>query len=448
MHQPAAAQSTNAASPGTGELAEAAAAAVPWLPRLSPNDTARGLAPASSGGLVTRATRVVGANAVQWVVELGHEVAERVAAEIPSHVPDAGFDVLRMGTESTCLLLLITLTGPELQAPVTPEAHAGIPDFVRSNVGLDELLRGIRLGHSVIAAALLTECARLGDPELRHEQMRTLSQRMFAFFDSFSTQMAAAYREEEVRWAQSEAASQLAIVEEILRTQEAPSGIMQRRLRYDLSREHVALIVWSSARTLDADQSGLHEAANELLRHTGYEQKLVLTASLGVVWAWATPRAEASSLIERLTKATLPADTHAAIGPAGRGLEGFHGSHADAQAAFAMRSKHPTEHAITRYSEVDLISLLLADQSRALRFANRELGPLAAHDDATKELRRSLKAYLDSGGSPHTAARWLAVSRNTVTYRVRKAEELLGHEIGGRRAQLQAALAILDECDR
>jgi transposase-like protein len=348
-----------------------------------------------------------------------------------------------MGTESTTLQLLIALSGTEIEAAVTPESLGGIPDFVRRRVSLDEMLRGIALGHSVIAAAFLAECVRLGDAENRHEQMRTLSQRMFAFFDVFSTQMAAAYREEHTRWAQSDAASRLGIARQLLRGQDQLTDAAARRLRYGLARTHVAVIVWSSARSLDADQDALRDAAWELLEQAGCEQKLVLSVGIGVVWAWATPRGAAPGFAERLAASSLPVTTHAVFGPAGRGPAGFRASHLDAEAAFALQSAGRSASAVTAYRDVDLVSLLLADRERAVRFARAELGELAAAEPATVELRRTLAMYLEEGGSPSSAAQRLDVSRNTVTYRVRRAEELLGRPLGERRQHLQAALAIL-----
>ena len=415
--------------------------AVPWLALLEPTERGRGLTPASSGAQVTRAVRAVGRDAAQWAVEVGQEVAERVALEIPGHAGDGGFDVLRMGTESTTLQLLIALAGAEIETAVTPESLGGIPDFVRRRVSLDEMLRGIALGHSVIAAAFLAECVRLGDAENRHEQMRTLSQRMFVFFDVFSTQMAAFYREEEARWAQSDAASRLGIVRQVLRGQETPTDAAARRLRYGLGRTHVALIVWSSARTLEADQDALYDVAWELLTRAGCEQKLVLHVGIGVVWAWASPADDPQVFAERLDAASLPAHTHAVFGPPGRGIAGFRASHIDAEAAFALQSPSHSPAAVTAYRDVDLLSLLLADRERAVRFARAELGPLGAPE--FDELRRTLAMYLEEGGSPAAAARRLAVSRNTVSYRVRRAEELLGRPLTQRRQHLQAALAIL-----
>ncbi|XPP26997.1 MAG: PucR family transcriptional regulator [Leucobacter sp.] len=441
-------------SPGTGlpvppaQPILAPGPAVPWLASLAPSEEGRSIVPASSAAQIARAVRAAGADAAQWAVEIGHDVAERVQLEIPAHAGDGGFDVLRMGTESTALQLLIVLSGTDVDSAVTSESLGGIPGFVRHRVSLDELLRGIQLGHSIIAAAFLAECGRLGDPEQRHEQMRTLSQRMFAFFDVFSTQMAASYREEEGRWAHSDASARLAVVEDLLRGHELDPRVISRRLRYDLSRGQLAVIVWSSARTLEADQQALYEASSELMRQAGAEQRLVLSAGVGRVWAWASPKGDPRELLDRLSAVPLPLNTHAAFGGAGTGIAGFRASHEEAEAVFRLRSVLQDPPETTAYHEVDLLSLLLADRERALRFARRELGALADSAPATVELRRTLAMYLEEQGSPHAAGHRLMVSRNTVTYRVRRAEELLGRPIATRRAQLQAALTILAECER
>lgn len=432
---------------GEGRLDFGGEPVVPWLGRLAPSAEGRRIVPASSGAQRARALRAAGSDAVQWAVEVGREAAELVSQEVPAHAEIGVAEVTRTGTEATTLQLLLALSGAGIEAAATPDALAGIPHFVRHRMSLDELLRGIQLGHSVIAAAFLAECGRLGDPELRPEQMRTLSQRMFVFFDDFSARMAAAHREEELRWSRSDAAARLTLAKELLRDHDYAPAEASARLRYDLSQSHVAAIVWSSARTIEADQQELHDAALGLLQHSGCDQRLILSAGVGVVWAWASPKGDPRELVDRLASMPLPPSTHVALGGAGRGIGGFRESHEDAEAVFQLRSALPDAPAeVTPYCDVDLLTLLLADRERALRFARVELGGLAGEGPATAELRRTLAVYLDEQGSPHAAGVRLIVSRNTVSYRVRRAEELLGRPIRERPMQLRAALAILAEC--
>ena len=59
--------------------------------------------------------------------------------------------------------------------------------------------------------------------------------------------------------------------------------------------------------------------------------------------------------------------------------------------------------------------------------------------------RETLRHYLEAERSITTVAVELHVARGTVAYRVRKAEEVLGREVGERRFELHAAL-LLAQC--
>jgi hypothetical protein len=95
----------------------------------------------------------------------------------------------------------------------------------------------------------------------------------------------------------------------------------------------------------------------------------------------------------------------------------------------------------TSYGDVELPALLTADLGAARTFVRRELGPLANPGAPMSDLRATL-TYLEEQNSPHSAAQRLHVSRNTVSYRVKRAEELLGQEWRQRRYELQAALLL------
>lgn len=97
------------------------------------------------------------------------------------------------------------------------------------------------------------------------------------------------------------------------------------------------------------------------------------------------------------------------------------------------------------YDDVDMLTMLTHRDDIARQFVRRELGDLAAPDEATAVLRATLKCYLDNERSLSAAAEVLHVARSTVAYRVQRAETLRGREVGVRRMQLQAALAVLEE---
>lgn len=412
-----------------------------WLGRLSP-DQRGAVVPASTQSLRSRAAQAVSPAAVEWAVEVGADVARRIVQHTPAYgdSPD-GSEILRMGTESTTIQLLMALAGLPIAEAVTPESLACVADFVARGIELDAMLRSIQLGHAVMSSAFLVAFERLGERADRVRSIQSISERQFAFFDNFSAQMAAGYREEQARWIASAVSVRFELVRSVLQSHapSVPRGV--ERLGYDLQAEHVALIVWSSTPLEETDASRPERAAADLLRQMHCSQSLVVTAGSGVVWAWGTPadpgRDEPVAPVLRRAD-----DLHAVLGSSARGVEGFRRSHREAEAVIASRVPEVEGSRVVPYREVDLLSLLVNDRIRAREFAMRELGPLAADTPHADDLRKTVAAFLDEQGSPQSAALKLNVSRNTVSYRVRRAEELMGRPLAERRLQLRAALLI------
>jgi DNA-binding PucR family transcriptional regulator len=88
------------------------------------------------------------------------------------------------------------------------------------------------------------------------------------------------------------------------------------------------------------------------------------------------------------------------------------------------------------------VSLLAADLPRARAFVAARLGPLAARSEQAGRLRETVRALLAAGGSARRAAKELYVHQNTVTYRVKRAEELLGRRITEDPVELICALTL------
>jgi DNA-binding PucR family transcriptional regulator len=68
------------------------------------------------------------------------------------------------------------------------------------------------------------------------------------------------------------------------------------------------------------------------------------------------------------------------------------------------------------------------------------LGELAVDDDAHARMRETLWAYMSSGSSLATAAAEMHLHKNTIQYRVRKAEEARGRPLADGRLDVEVAL--------
>jgi DNA-binding PucR family transcriptional regulator len=79
-----------------------------------------------------------------------------------------------------------------------------------------------------------------------------------------------------------------------------------------------------------------------------------------------------------------------------------------------------------------------ADLLRAWVLAT--LAGLAADDEHHARLRGTLLIFLQTGGSYKTTAQRLTLHKNTVQYRVRRAEASLGRPVGENRPDVELAL--------
>jgi DNA-binding PucR family transcriptional regulator len=68
------------------------------------------------------------------------------------------------------------------------------------------------------------------------------------------------------------------------------------------------------------------------------------------------------------------------------------------------------------------------------------LGGLATDDEHHARLRDTLLVFLQTGGSYKTTAERLMLHKNTVQYRIRKAEESLGRPVGENQHNMELAL--------
>jgi PucR C-terminal helix-turn-helix domain/GGDEF-like domain len=195
------------------------------------------------------------------------------------------------------------------------------------------------------------------------------------------------------------------------------------RLGYELRRTHLAFIVYGDGSFPDMERVALSVA----------DSRAVLTVPQGGHLACWVGQSDLA----------VPDDCplHVAVGLPGAGVEGFRRSHLEAslarRAAEVLGLPGPV-----RFDDVCLDVLLTQDAGEARRFVVRELGPLADGSDMSRRLVATLSAFYEEGSSFVRAARRLGVHENTVTYRVQRAEELLGHPVSERRLELQVALRL------
>lgn len=405
---------------------------------------ALGFSPASHPQTIARTREVLGAGPVEWAVELGHEMSTRIIAEIPAlGVGENAFDILRPGPESAVLqsLMLIALNDASLSG-ATPEALEGDRDFVRRGIALDQVLRGIRLGHSLMARGMLAAVAELVPEPAATAEMKRTSELLFKFIDDFASTMTTEYLTERDRWVASAAAAREEVVRAILADDVLDLARASVTLSYPLERSHVALVLTRTG-GVQPTTTTLQNTAAKLLGRLGCSQTLLVPQGASTVWAWGVCRSAATEPVhlDEIVKGTT---IDVGIGAPAAGTAGFRHSHAEARRAVALTrtTKAADGGNITHYRDVELVALLAADQEMARAFVARELGALAEHSRSAADLRDTLASYLDNERSLIRAAEVLHIARNTVAYRVRKIENILQRDLRERTIELRCALRL------
>lgn len=237
----------------------------------------------------------------------------------------------------------------------------------------------------------------------------------------------ALYQDERTRRMQGASAQRYELVLELLQGPPADLQRMSAELGgYPLSGMHTALIF----ETTDAATVGdLDKLAQEVAKDLGASRPLTVHPGGRQLWAWLAHRDEPDlTKLQRAAARLRAIDAYVVAGTPRPGPLGFAISHRDARRALDVATRGGPWAPVMRYDEVELIALLGCDEN-VDRFAQRVLGGLAAPDDATARVRETVSAFLRNGSNVEAAAADLFVHRNTVRYRLRNAEAILGRPI-------------------
>ncbi|MGM1062022.1 PucR family transcriptional regulator [Saccharothrix sp. Mg75] len=343
--------------------------------------------------------------------------------------------------EIIALWCALRLSGARrLPAPLTEGVEAAVRTHVERGFELDGSLALVRMAHARITRDLMGRCGRLDEEHQPVAVMCELSEALFDAVETLCRLVSTRFLRERERWRGGLVAQRRELVRGVLRGEPVPEDRATRRLGYDVTRQHLAVLVWSErADRRDAD---LELAALRLLGRAGCAATLLIPAGAAGLWAWGAQPATGTGLAD----VPLPEDVRAAVGLPAAGLAGLRASHLQAVTAARIGARSGAS-AVHEYRDLEFVALLAADETAAAAFVARQLGPLGADTPSARVLRATLKSYLDEDRSPAVAARRLHVAKNTVLYRVKKAERLRGSPLGDNRLHLHAALHLAEVLD-
>ena len=364
-------------------------------------------------------------------------------------------DDLRLGTHQSCrsnLGMIMTMlaegTRPSLAVPPA-EALAYAKEYVHRHHGLELLQRAYRTAQASFSQMWLEELRlRADDADELALTFGFFSEWLFEWVETLESRLTEYYVAERERHLRGVTAMRAEEVRAILEGTSVDVVAAGRRLRYELDRAHLAFVIWAPEAQLDQAHGHVLFATMEQLAAETAEligaRDHVTVPLHGYLACWAGFREDpALSNLPAGFPARSRRRLDVAFGALGEGIAGFRRSHEEALLARRVHLlRRPASSAYVHFGDVALDALLMQNPAEARRFVARQLGSLAEDSDAAARLRTTVASFLQENASYLHTARRLGVHENTVAYRIRRAEELLGRELKGNQVELQTALRL------
>ena len=315
------------------------------------------------------------------------------------------------------------------------ETHDLARTMARRGLELRVLLAVYRVGQDAAWHLFTaTAAAEISDPEIRSEVLLHFWPRTTQWLDASIEQMIGTFTAEREQWQRGALARQAATVDAVLAGQDVDPAEATAALNYPVAASHTAYTLWVDEAVADADvQRLLERAAAAVHREVRGEHRLAQRIGARSLRCWSAGSAAPGSL-------GLPPTVRCALGTAHPGLDGFRRSHTESVAALTVAQR--TGRSFVAYRDVELACLAhgIAGPDGPSTLVERELGDLAADTAAAARLRETALAYLGAGCDARAAGAALMLHPNTVRYRIRQVEQVLGHPIDERRVYVELAL--------
>jgi hypothetical protein len=329
---------------------------------------------------------------------------------------------------------------PVDQVEVPAAAAHYVRRMAQRDVPVESLLRAYRLGGGLFLQWWL-RAVEGHEPSSRTLLAATKHIALVAtdYIDRISQTLVEIYDEERKLWAQRAAATRSVQVRTVLLDEDLDVATAEALTGHRMRGSHVGVVAWSPA----TDNGREVESTGQLIAEITGRQPLAVLTDDRTLWAWVsgpnTAKLDVAALDAELRRRRSP--MRIAVGSPAVGLIGFRSSHHEAVATQRVANiRGDDSPGVTAFADVAISTFLARDLRAARRWVADVLGGLATDDDAMAELRRTVLHFLQTGSSLTEAAVRLHLHKNTVRYRLRKAEDVRGRPISDRRLDVETAL--------
>lgn len=347
------------------------------------------------------------------------------------------------------VLLLADEREPD-DLPPLPDAKRYAVELARRDVSGSALRRAYHVGSDHLLAHMFDQVQEIDcEPHEKLQLFHHLAGWTYQYVDESTRAVLAAY-EEEVRSSHERAArTATSYVARVLAGENVGSSEFESATGYRLEQVHIGCRVWIDEIGASTDQADvLSGLIDELRSRLGVRQEpLIIPKDRTSTDVW-FGRGENDSPVDTDIAAPVASSISAAriaFGAPGAGPEGFRASRSQAAkvTAIARASTSEDAHVISYTDEgVPIIARLVDDVAETRRWVHEVLGDLAKNTEHAARQRETMRIFLESANSySRTAARML-LHRNSIRYRLDKAEYELGRYTGGKRLDIQLALTV------
>lgn len=401
----------------------------------------------SSRELVT----AVGVELNRQLTEVTQDLLERLVSEVSEIAADERLVQLMGASIEANVDTIVHMLRHRIDVERTVAPSAAI-EYARrvaqQGLPVNALVRCYRLGQERFLRWSLEELQRQSEDALTVSSAALeIVADTSAYIDRVSQYVVEVYEEERERWLVNRSASRSARVRELLDGRALDLDAAENTLGYRLRQHHVGLVVWADKNETANDELAYLErsmiALAAKMRCPG--KPLFVPCDELSAWGWLPLGAErtfdTSALADIVEGWDRPVKV--AVGTPRAGIRGFSHTHVQAKQAQAVTLAARVEGpAAVAFGDVGGIALMCTNLEATRAWVADTLGALAVDDEARTRLRETVRAFLASGGSYTAAADQLNMHRNSVVYRLHKAEEELGHPLRDARLQLELALDV------
>ena len=398
-----------------------------------------------SSAPVVQSASDVSSSLTPRLAEMSADIYDLIVREIPQLRGDKRVLALLEASvgENVATVLHIIQHGIQLEnahAPAAAQEYAR--RLAQRGVPASALLRAYRIGATRFQDWCLEELGRSTDnASIVSAAGLRIADITSSYIDKVSEEVLSAYEAGKEGWLRNRGVARAARVQALLKSERVDVVSSEAILGYRLRQYHVGVVCWSDKATSGEGTLGeLEKATAEMARQAGLDGRpIFLPQDESSAWAWLPLGSRDAFPSVRDIGAGSP--IRFALGGAGSGVSGFRRTHQQALGAHAVAlAAGGSGQPMTSFADVAPLALMSGSTELVRAWVIETLGSLADDDSHHAMLRDTLRVFLRESGSFVATGERLTLHKNTVRYRIGKAEESLGRPVGQDRLHIELAL--------